>query len=164
MARRVTAAALIAVALLAGAASADDDKPWPGPPACSAVSERIALNPRGSSLRGVELWVQCNFLVSNLTIRPNRELRRVGAKPKLYRSDPGDRLTCRQPGPRRARCRGVVGQDARIALRLVLREPACEGRKAQFRVLALGGIDCDDGDACPSIGYIARVKSAPLAC
>jgi hypothetical protein len=164
MARRVTAAALVAVALLAGAASADDDKPWPGPPACSTVTERIPVLPRGATRRGVRLWVQCNFFVDGLVIRANRELNRVGAQPRLYRPDVGDALTCRKNAPRRARCRGGVGQDARIAVRLVLAKPVCGGARPRLAVTATGGIDCDDGQACPSIGYFYRSSTAPLAC
>ncbi len=164
MARRVTAAALVALALLAGSASADDDKPWPGPPACSAVTERIPLPPRGAARRGVRLWVQCNFAVDNLAIRSNRELSGVGARPRLYRSDEGDALACRKRAPRRANCRGAVGQDARIAVRLVLAKPVCTGARPRIAVSVRGGIDCDDGQACPAIGYLYRVSAGPLTC
>jgi hypothetical protein len=164
MARRVTAAALIAVALLTGAASADDDKPWPGPPACSAVSERIAIPPRNFAPHGVRLWVQCNFWVGHLAIRANRELSRVRARTRLYRADAEDALACRKRAPRRADCRGGVGQDARIAVRLVLDKPVCRGPRPRLTVTATGGIDCDDGQACPDIGYFYRVSTAPLAC
>jgi len=162
--RRVTAAALVALAVLAGAASADDDKPWPGPPACSGVSERIPVPPRGAPRRGVRVWVQCNFAVDHLTIRGNRELSRVGARARLYRPDGGDSLACRKRAPRRANCRGAVGQDARIAVRLVLTKPVCTGAGPWFVVSVRGGIDCDDGLACPSIGYLYSLKTAPLTC
>jgi hypothetical protein len=163
MARRVTAAAVVALALLAGAASADDDKPWPGPPACSAVSERIPVPPRATARRGVRVWVQCNFAVDHLAIRANRELARVG-RATLYRADGGDALACRKRAPRRANCSGAVGQDARIAVRLVLAKPVCGGARPRLAVTVRGGIDCDDGQACPAIGYLYRVNTAPLTC
>jgi hypothetical protein len=164
MARRVTAAALVALALLAGAAGADDDKPWPGPPACSAVSERIPVPPRGAARRGVRVWVQCNFAVDHLTIKGNRELSRVGARPRLYRADQGDALACSKRAPRRVGCRGAVGQDARIAVRLVLAKPVCTGAHPRFGVSVRGGIDCDDGQACPAIGYLYKISTGPLTC
>jgi len=164
MTRRVTAATLIALTLVAGAASADDDKPWPGPPACSAVSERIPVPPRGATRRGVRVWIQCNFAVDNLAIHANRELNGVGVRPRLFRPDEGDSLACRRRAPRRANCRGAVGQDARIAVRLVLAKPVCAGARPRFTVSVRGGIDCDDGQACPAIGYVYRVGTAPLTC
>jgi hypothetical protein len=42
----VVLAGLSALALPAGVARADDDRPWPGPPACSAVAERVLDSPR----------------------------------------------------------------------------------------------------------------------
>ena len=164
MPRRIALAGLAALALLAGVARADDDKPWPGPPACSALTERVFSDGRHAAPRAVRLWVQCNFLVASLTLTANRDMRRLSAAPVLYRPDEGDDLACSRRTKRRATCRGEVGQDARIAVRIVLREPSCDGRRLRLGAHAVGGIDCDDGLPCPTIGYSYDTSTTPPGC
>jgi hypothetical protein len=132
-----------------------------GPAACSAVLTGpgdAAKSPPGAA----DLWVECNFRVTNLALRANRRLVAVAATPALYGPDPGDQLSCVRKRARRASCTGEVGDGVRVRVPM---RALCKGA-LRVRVRASGGLDCDSGDACPAIGLAAvtSARSTPSGC
>jgi hypothetical protein len=153
-------AGLIAVPAAQGQQQ-DPGDPLTGPTACSTVVTQawgVRRPPRNSA----DVWVECNFEVTRLTLRANRQLARVGRAPILYRPDPGDQLTCRRRGRRAAACSGDAGNDVRIRVPMRVAGNACKRPPLRIRVRASGGLDCD-GQPCPAIG-LAALTNAELDC
>jgi hypothetical protein len=98
---KVLLPALAGLALAPAALGQGSGDPLDGPAACSAVVTKGWKAPRPPR-NLVEVWVECNLQVMDLTLRANRRLAGVGDAPLLYGPDPGDRLSCRARGRLRA--------------------------------------------------------------
>jgi hypothetical protein len=130
-------------------------------PSCSAVTAKPAHPDaaRGRDFYNVAFRVRCNFRITHLRLSTSRGLIRVLQHPVLEHADNGDRLTCERAAPRRARCRGDVGQGARIVGDLKVRGGPCRPPRLHVRFSGFGGEDCDlPGQACSDIGYGAKKR------
>ena len=153
----VTAAALLAASSAAARSDGSLQGLDDGPPACSLVVTTPS-DPRPAP-RGAEAWVQCNFLVTRLTVRSNAPIAQVRKRPRLYGADAGDRLSCKRTARRRAGCTGSLGSFTRPRIRMRLGRPTCADPALRVRVTATGGLDCPPDEACPAIAIITRARS-----
>lgn len=152
------AAALAALALLAlGASNAlgAEDTLLGGPPACSAVIGHEASKPWRA-----DLWVQCNYELTELTARSsNRKLRRASPTPSLFGARATDSLACRVRSGA-VSCTGALKPLARADIRLNIHEYACNKPVMRMSVTTSGGTGCEPGENCAEGSFTSRTPAA----
>jgi hypothetical protein len=152
-------AAGLAVALTVGASQAIGAGQGPeaepgGPPACSVV----AANPPLGGV-GVDLWVQCNYHVDDMTVTSsNRRLSAVTKSPELVGAGPEDTMACRMGRHRRAVCEGGLTSFARIHAQLGIDQPICDKPYLHLSVQTSGGPECTGN--CPGIEFRSLATNA----
>ena len=142
--------AFAVLALLAvGVSSAfGDEGTVAGPPACSALIEHSASAPGRA-----DLWVQCNYEVSEIGAKSaNRKLRKVAPAAELLGARPGDALTCGLKSGSLS-CRGRLQPLARAHIRLKVNDYACNKPLMRLSVYSFGGPRCDPGQICAEAGF-----------
>jgi hypothetical protein len=141
------AGALCVVALLPLGADAESEGVPAGPPACSVLAR-----PAPPNSLSVGLWVQCNYRVSELTVRSSdRRFTFVPRSAELLGASPEDSMSCRRLGPRNAHCDGRVRALARFHAVLRIDEGICAKPRLRLTVYAFGGPECTGN--CPGIGF-----------
>lgn len=157
MVRRAAAFAIAAAALAVGAATAvgaEVGEPA-GPAACSALIGHETSKPWR-----VDLWVQCNYEVTELTAKsPNRRLRRVFATPALFGARSTDSLSCRRKSGA-AVCTGRLQPLARADIRLNVDEYACNKPLMRLSITTTGGPTCEPGQNCTESAIVLRTPGA----
>jgi hypothetical protein len=107
--------------------------------------------------------LSCNYMVQGLTLKANRRITKVMAKPKLVPSESSE-LTCeRGVRPRRARCSGDVRENVTIKGSLRVKPDPCGKPQLRINAEARGGPDCGD-NPCPAIAYNSKTEFVPAGC
>lgn len=157
MVRRVLALTSLAALLALGASSAlgaEAGEPA-GPAACSALIGHETSKPWR-----VDLWVQCNYEVTELTAKSsNRKLLRVFATPTLFGARPTDSLSCRRKSGA-AVCVGGLKPLARADIRLNVHEYACNKPLMRMSITTSGGPGCEPGENCAGYAIALRTPGA----
>jgi hypothetical protein len=129
-----------------GADSGSEGVPG-GPPACSVLAR-----PAPPNSLSVGLWVQCDYRVSELTVRSSdRRFTFVPRSAELLGASPEDSMACRRVGPRKADCDGRVPALARLHAVLKIDEGICAKPRLRLTVYAFGGPECTGN--CSGIGF-----------
>lgn len=143
------AGAVVALALgvSQGTAPASEIEGEPGgPPACSALV--VPSQPWG-----IDVWVQCNYEVSEISARSgNRKLRRLAGTPELLGARPTDAMACRLRSGTLS-CHGRAEPLARVHVRLNVDEAACNRPRMRLSVLTTGGPRCEPGANCAGVEF-----------
>jgi hypothetical protein len=116
-----------------------------GPPACSV----LARSAPPSSLY-VDLWVQCNYEVSELAVKSsNRRFTSFPRSGQLLGAAPEDSMACARRGPKAATCKGRVPTLARFHAVLMIDEGICKKPRLRLTVYTAGGPECTGN--CPGL-------------
>lgn len=156
MVRRAAALAVLALlALGASSAFGAEDSLLGGPPACSAVVAH-----KESAPWRADLWVQCNYEVSELSAKPaNREVRRVFPAPALFGARPTDSFACHRRS-RAVGCAGRMKPLARADIRFNLDDYVCNQPPMRMTLTVFGGSGCEPGQNCPESAFTTRTPVA----
>lgn len=155
----VLVAVLIGILQVASAGGATSDSvpgpPNQGPPACSVVPKQTG-SAKSSTIK-VTIWVQCNYLVTKLSLHAQRGITWVKQSPEVFGAGASDHLSCARTG-RREVCSGELGSGVRPALEIRIPSVSCQQPTRKFSVYAVGGIDCVS-PACPAIQLTSRTSA-----